>query len=410
MILIETAEGLRIALSAIAANKLRSLLTMLGVIIGTTFVLLMGWFLQGLDNVLENTISVFGTDVINIDRWDWSGRRNKDAVSRPDVTYKDYDRLASVVREAEVITPFTMRWGESIDYRGRSLPGVHIVGVESEYAKAVGAVVNSGRFLLPIEDRYSSNSVVIGHSVVTSLFQGQNPLGKKVKIRGRTFQVVGTLPKRGTMIMDFVDSQIFIPMPAMKSLFGLRGIAIAVKAGGLDKLDLVRQEVRYGMRLVRNLSPEKDDNFALNETEAFREQTDQLRTSVWGIGLGMTTLSFIVGIIGIMNIMFVSVSERTKEIGIRKALGAKRRNIVFQFLIESASLSFLGALISFFFCSAVIAIVTTTVDWASFLPTFIPPQQIVVASLVSITVGVLAGLIPAIRAASLDPVEALRFE
>jgi putative ABC transport system permease protein len=157
------------------------------------------------------------------------------------------------------------------------------------------------------------------------------------------------------------------------------------------------------------LEPGEEDNFAVNESQAFRDNIASLRLGVWAVGIGLTTLSFIVGIIGIMNIMFVSVTERTKEIGIRKALGARRRSILFQFLVEASALCMLGAVIAFVIC-AVVMFGITRMEWASFLSPYIPPNLLLIATVVSIFVGVLAGMIPAMRASKLDPVEALRYE
>ena len=176
----------------------------------------------------------------------------------------------------------------------------------------------------------------------------------------------------------------------------------------------LREEARGMMRSVRNLKPHQEDDFSINESQAFQEQVATFRTVVWSVGIGLTCLSFLVGIIGIMNIMFVSVAERTKEIGIRKAIGAPRRSILIQFLVESSTLCFVGALVSLILCSTLIFIVATFLPQAvpqlSFLPKFISPQLLLIASFVSIFVGVLSGLIPAIRASKLDPVDALRYE
>jgi putative ABC transport system permease protein len=216
--------------------------------------------------------------------------------------------------------------------------------------------------------------------------------------------------------MDFIDNQVFIPLTTFNAVMGDfgRSFSIAVKAGSPDRLDYVRSQTRGHMRMIRNLDPWEEDDFSINETKAFESTVKEIRYTVWGIGIGMTVLSFVVGIIGIMNIMFVSVTERTKEIGIRKAIGAKKRSILLQFIVEAAALSFIGAIIAFLGCSGLVYLVATLVPKAvpelSFLSPVIPYQLLLIASVVSIFVGMLAGLIPAIRASNLDPVDALRYE
>ncbi|MGB9913173.1 MAG: ABC transporter permease, partial [Candidatus Kapaibacteriota bacterium] len=190
--------------------------------------------------------------------------------------------------------------------------------------------------------------------------------------------------------------------------------SIGIKAGSLDKMDEVREEARGLMRVIRNLKPWQEDDFSINETKAFEEIVSTFRLYVWGIGIGMTTLAFIVGMIGIMNIMFVSVAERRKEIGIRKAVGAKNRSILLQFLIESATLAFAGALSSIILCSLLVFIVAKVlpnfVPETAFLQPFLPVEFVFYASVVAIIVGVISGLLPAIRASRVDPIESLRYE
>ena len=243
-----------------------------------------------------------------------------------------------------------------------------------------------------------------------------NPIGQEMKIEGVKFTIIGVIKKQGTVLMDFMDNQIFIPLPSFVGLYGdfNRGVSIAVKAGSKDALDEVKAETEGLMRSIRNNLPGEENDFSINETKSFEETANNMRLWIGGIGIGMTILSFIVGIIGIMNIMFVSVTERTKEIGIRKAIGAKKRVILFQFIVEAAALCFAGAIISFIICSLITYGVATKlpdfIPEVTFLTPYISPKLLLIASFVSIFVGMLAGLIPAMRAANLDPIEALRYE
>jgi putative ABC transport system permease protein len=250
---------------------------------------------------------------------------------------------------------------------------------------------------------------------VKNLFgEDTDPIGKEIKIKGTTFTVIGKIEKQSSMFAPpWIDNQVIIPIRSFLNIYGstkmMKNISVAIKAGGEENVENVKMEAVGHMRQIRRLAPDEEDNFAVNESQAFRDNIATLRLSIWTVGIGLTTLSFIVGIIGIMNIMFVSVTERTKEIGIRKALGARRRSILFQFLVEASSLCMLGAAIAFVFCS-VMMFGITRMDWATFLSPYIPPNLLIIATIVSIVVGVMAGMIPAMRASKLDPVEALRYE
>ena len=257
---------------------------------------------------------------------------------------------------------------------------------------------------------------MLGYGIYKTLFDEKDAIGKVIKINGHKYWIIGVVKKQATLLTDFIDQVVYIPFQSFVTQFGInnRSISIAVKAGSEEKLDEVRAETEGLMREIRNIPPGKDNDFSINETKAFEESVKVFRLVVWAIGIGMTVLSFIVGIIGIMNIMFVSVAERTREIGIRKAIGAKKRSILVQFIVESSSLCLIGAIFSFIGCSILIYLAATylpdVVPELSFLSPFMPFELLLIASLVSIFVGVVAGIIPAVRASNLDPVEALRYE
>lgn len=413
MMILQILEGIKIAFSAIRANKLRSGLTSLGVVIGISFVILMGWLLQGLDDALDQAFTSLGTDVLYVDKWDWSGRRSwRETMNRPNVTLKQCEELQGRLSLAETSTIIVRRFNGTIKAGSEYYKRISVVGTNSAYSTIALGVIKEGRFFSPAEDNFNSNVAVLGYGTAKNIFGEETSiLGKTIKIKGRTFTIIGKLEKQGSMFApDFIDNQVYVPLKSYLNLYGAkRGVSLAIKAGGEENMDEVRMETVGLMRQIRNVPPDQDDDFAINETAAFRESVKTLRLAVWGIGIGMTTLSFIVGAIGIMNIMFVSVTERTKEIGIRKALGARRRSILFQFLVEASSLCFLGALIAFVFCSLIMFGVTR-MDWATFLTPYIPPQLLLIATIVSVVVGVFSGMIPAIRASRLDPVEALRYE
>lgn len=419
MKLAEISEVVKIAIDSIKANKLRSLLASLGVVIGISFVILMGWILSGLDKVLEDTINMIGTDMLYVDKWDWSGGKNWKLVQqRKPITLQQANELIEKLQSAELAIPIARKFGSNIKYNNTSLQFISIQGTKSEYGLTPAGDVHIGRFFNKLDETRNSKVVVLGYGIYSTLFNEpfEDPTGKEIKIDGHKFTIIGVVKKQGTVLLDFIDNQMYIPLPVFTSIFGVlgRSISIGIKAGSEAKMDEVRAETRGHMRTIRNLKPWEEDDFSINETKAFERSVSELRLYVWGIGIGMTVLSFIVGMIGIMNIMFVSVAERTKEIGIRKAIGAKRSIILFQFLIESSILCLFGAFISFIFCSILIYLIATflpkIIPQVSFLSPFMSPRLLLISSSVSIIIGVLAGLLPAIRASKLDPVEALRYE
>lgn len=414
----ELSEGIRLSIESIIANKLRAFLATLGVVIGISFVVLMGWAISGLDKALQDSINLLGEDMLYIDKWDWSGGKKwKEIRNRKDITYQQAKQLISQLTLAELALPGATSWNAQVKANGISYSGLSIFGTTADYGRLPSGDVELGRFFSYFEERETRPVAVLGYKVANTLFPNENPIGKYIKLQGRNFEIIGVVKKQGTMLLDFIDDRIYIPIGNFLDIFGgekRRSISIAIKAGSLDRMDEVREEARGLMRVIRNLKPWEDDDFSINETKAFEEIVSTFRLYVWGIGIGMTTLAFIVGMIGIMNIMFVSVAERTKEIGIRKAVGAKNRSILMQFLIESSTLCLVGATVTIMICSILVFVVAKVlpkfVPETAFLQPYLPINFVFYASLVAITVGALAGLLPAIRASRVDPIESLRYE
>jgi len=413
----EISEAIVISFDAIRVNKLRAFLASLGVVIGISFVILMGWLIAGLDKVLLDTINMIGSDMLYVDKWDWAGGKNwKLLQARKPITLEQANELAQRIESAELAIPIARKFSTLIKYENKKLRRNSVQGTLSEYGMTPAGAILDGRFFSQTEDKYGANVVVFAYNAYNTIFPKGDGIGKTVKINGNKFYVIGVVKKQGTALLDFVDNQVFIPLSNFLGCFGKfrRSLSIGVKAGNPEMLDEVRTETIGLMREIRGLEPWEEDDFSINETKTFEKSTDTFRLYVWGIGIGMTVLSFIVGIIGIMNIMFVSVAERTKEIGIRKAIGAPKRSILFQFIIEAAILCLVGSAFSFIGCSVLVYAAATLLPkvWPAmtFLSPFIPMKLLVIASIVSVVVGIFAGLIPAIRASNLDPVDSLRYE
>jgi putative ABC transport system permease protein len=406
---IEILESFKMAVAALVANKMRAALTTLGVVIGVTFVLLMSWALGGLDGALEDTLSILGDDVLYVDKFDWGGGGNwMEQRNRKNISFAQYEQARDRIRTAEFVVPTASKRDVELRYGDLRLRSMTVFGTTHEYIETIGGNVKEGRFFNESEDQNAAHLAIIGSFIVENLFPNGNAVGRTIRVDGIPYTVIGTMPKRGTMMADFVDKQVIVPIKRHFNQYGGRGrITITVKAGGRDRMEDVRYETIGVMRQVRSIEPGAEDDFSVNTQDAIRGQTEALRLAVAVVSYILSGISAVVGVIGIMNIMFVAVTERTKEIGIRKAVGATRRSILLQFLLEATLLCLTGTIVGYGLTSLA-AYAGASIADVEFLSPTIPATFIINAAIGSIVVGVLAGIIPAFRAARLDPVEALR--
>jgi len=298
-----------------------------------------------------------------------------------------------------------------IRFRSQAVRDMTIIGTTEKLPMMSNRLPEFGRFLMAFHNNYKKRVAVIGHGVAEDMFSGIDPINKKLNIGPHKFRIVGVMEKQGgnTMSGPDFDRQVFIPISTFIKVLGGRrseDVNIAVKSPSIDDLDDLVLEVIGELRKIRKLRPAEADDFSINKLDSLMGAFNNVVGAVLGIGLVVTSISLFVGGIGVMNIMFVSVTERTREIGIRKAIGARQRSILMQFLFESATICLIGGLIGIV-ASAGIAV---AIDASGVIPASISPGILVTSLIISLIVGIVAGFVPALRGARLDPIEALRYE
>jgi len=310
---------------------------------------------------------------------------------------------------AKGVAPSVMHGIESVSYKNRSSGMVLLIGTNEQFLVTGGVTLSAGRFMTKAEAGGNRDICIVGSDVAEKLFLNESPLGQKIHAGNESLEVVGVLEKRGSVLGQMsLDNQVVIPIGKM--FRGFRwdpSCTIQVKVGDPAHIDTAREELRGLLRKIRKVPPGKDDDFAINQQEQLLAQFKKVSGVIATAGFFITGLSLFVGGIGIMNIMFVSVAERTHEIGIRKAIGAKRRTILLQFLIEAASICLLGGVIALLIARGLIEIAR------HFLPTMridLSPSVVLLALAVALATGIVSGFLPAWRAARMSPVEALRNE
>jgi putative ABC transport system permease protein len=402
----EVKEGLAIAFRAIRANKMRSVLTTLGIVIGIVSVTLMATAIEGIDRAFNKSAAAFGTDVLYIQKFPWMS--NDDWATIRNRKNLEVHFASKIERQATYVDAVAPVVGSMRRvWRGTySMEGVFASGTTHQYVNAAGMTLGDGRFFTAEESSGGRPVCVIGATVAENLFPREDPIGKTLRLGGFPYAVVGVCEKQGGMFGQFTsDSRVFIPLYSFQNNFGSRrDVTIQVRVPDLTKMEDAKMELEGIMRKLRNLSPGKPNDFNINQQEILTNFFGGVTMVIATVGLFITGMSLFVGGIGIMNIMFVSVTERTREIGIRKAIGAKRRSIMMQFLIEAAALCMIGGIIGLIIAFPLSLIVD------QFLPTAMPFSVIFIAIGISLAVGVISGFLPAFRAARMDPVEALRYE
>lgn len=400
-------EGFKVAFKALRINKVRSVLTALCIIIGITMVTVVDSVTTGMDESFENSMAMLGQNVIYVEKWPWDGGGKEwwEIANRKEMKIEYVEFLEERSRLASDIAASARR-SATIRYKDKNAENVGVEGATSNYLNIQGLNIERGRMFTEEEARSAVKVAVIGKSLQESLFENEEPLGKEIRIGGQKFIVIGILEKQGSFLgLGDADNRILIPIKAYGQIFGLRwGIQLGIKFPSEEAAEDGEYEIEGLMRQVRQLDATEENDFAINKPQAFEEQLSAFKSGLYLGGFVLVGLSLVIGGIGIMNIMFVSVRERTKEIGIRKAVGAKSWEILAQFLIEAIMICMVGGVFGVMLAGILTAFIN------QFFTATMNMGVVLFAFLLCTFVGALFGFIPAYRAAKSDPIESLRFE
>jgi putative ABC transport system permease protein len=409
--MLDASESMRIAVGAVFANKGRGTLTALGVIIGIVAVTMTLTAFNGMRASFAQAAGSVGADVIYVSRMPWITMNDFFMFrNRPNVDLREAQQLERAFAGRAIVNP-TISGERPLKFLSETMQDITIIGTTEKMPVVTGRVPEDGRFLLNFDVKYKKQVAVIGADVAENLFGTVDPVGQTINIGAYRYQVIGVMEKLGgsTFGGPNFDQQVFVPISSFVKSFGGRrsaNVDVAVKANSLGSMEDLEFEVIGEMRKIRKLRPSEDDNFSLNKLDSLMGAFNNIFGAVLGIGLLVTSISLVVGGIGVMNIMFVSVTERTREIGIRKSIGARQRSILMQFLFESALICLIGGIIGI----GISALLTAAVNASGIMDASLSPGIMIAAVLLSVIVGVVAGLVPASRGARLNPVEALRYE
>ena len=402
-------ESIQIALAAIWASKLRSFLTVLGNIVAVTSVIAVWSLVKGMDASVTNAIlSEFSADSFSIDREGIiTSEEEEEAVrNNPRITLAD----AEAIRRRTTLVSHVMATAygnREIRHREHVMERVQLRGVTREYLYFSNYTLERGRPISPMEIDRNRRVVLLGWEVANRLFKETDPIDKEVTIGGVHFRVVGVAEKKGSLFGSGQDEYAVVPIGTLRQFFGGRqSLLLTMKPIHPALTQAAMEETRVAMRVERGLKPSEKDNFGLFSSETFLKLYDNITRNIFAVLIGVVALSLVVGGIVIMNIMLMVVTERTAEIGLRKALGARRRHIILQILVESITLSITGGIVG----TTLGFIAAFGVSKATNLPMAIHLSSVALGIGITVAVGLFFGLYPASRAAKLDPIEALRKE
>ncbi len=401
------AEYLRMAGVAIISHKVRSFLTTLGIFIGVTTIIAIWTTIQGLNNYIHSTLSEIGSSVVYVEKFPWIIQddfwkyRN-----RKNITWNEFEAIEKFSTLADYVTPQLVS-RKTIGFKETKFENVPVLGTTNNFIETSNVTPGEGRFLTELDIRNKVPVCVLGAELSSKLFDEKSPIGNRIKIDGLKYRVVGVLEKQGEFFGQSQDNYAVVPIGTFRNAFGRhRGLQIAVLTQNPDNIEDMKEELRGILRKARKVRPGEEDNFSINEQNQLTSFYNNATSTLYAIIIIIGAISLLVGGIGITNIMLVSVTERTKEIGLRKAVGAKRKNVLSQFLLESVAISSIGGFIGIavgIIVGSIILNLMTVEGGVAF-------SSIAVGFLFSTFVGVVSGFYPAYKAAKMNPIDSLRYE
>jgi putative ABC transport system permease protein len=404
------AEAFKLALQSLWANKLRSILTLLGVVIGVASVITVVTLTNGAKQFVTTRINTYGASVLTIRKMPQTFMTVEEYLAfqkRKDVTYDDYRAIASDCRTCMSVGADRTTVGKLV-YQTRSSTDSNIRGITWTMPAISNLNIEIGRSFTELEDEHSAHVAIVGADVVDNVLGAGDPLGKEIHIDGTPYTVIGVGERQGKMMGSSMDNWAAIPLTAFLRTYGFQStLDIYVDAGGGGEvMDTVSDELRIMMRTRRHLAPGAPDSFSIDSSSTFGDMLGKILDNFGAVVVAIAGISLVIGGIVIMNIMLVSVTERTREIGVRKALGARRKDILLQFLIESATMSMVGGVLGVVSGIGLAKVLTMLIAF----PSEVEIWSILVSLFVASAVGLFFGVYPAHKASDLDPIAALRAE
>jgi len=401
-------ENLLMALKAIWANKMRSMLTTLGIVIGTAAVIAVVSIVQGFSQVITNEVQNLGSNTLVVRPQRPPGKEGE-ALGKIVLTWDDGQALMRVCPSVSIVTPILQNFGPvKFDDQMSEYP---IAGVQPVFQDVRNYYVETGRFFSALDDSGKARVAVIGHGVLKDLKLPENPLGRDLLIAGRAYRIIGVMEAKGQILGEDLDKFVMVPygtLAAEQGQAGEESTALLIRSTTSDTVDAAEVEIENALRIRHRLRPEQPNDFEIHTQKELLKSFSKVANGVTYVVAGVVSIALLVGGIGIMNIMLVSVTERTREIGVRKAVGAKRAHILAQFVIEAITLALVGGIVGIAMGIGVGAIAAKLIpNWPGF---FIPVWALVLSFGFSSAVGLFFGIYPAAKASRLDPIESLRYE